>query len=148
MARGVIGNTQGFDSCIWGSSPYGPVFEVYMLLEIIASSFLWAGFDHLNSAQLAVIDCKNVELYHGGEPTANKRRVDFWFKDIEYGHTYLYSKAMYVGNRGQIVLEPAEYWIEEIKRQPNIVLRVEGKEYIFDLTGTAERIKCNGAVAE
>ena len=132
-----------------GSNPARPSnYGDYMLLEILASAFLWSGMDHLDRAQLAVINCNKVELHYGGQPTANKRRVDFWFKDLRYGHTYLYSVPMYVGVRGQILLEPAKYWIEEIRQQPNILLRVENQEYIFDLSGTHKQIQCNGDVAQ
>ena len=118
------------------------------MLDLLLSVFLWVGTDHLDRAQL-VVNCDKVELHYGGQPSASKRKVFFFFKDLDYGHTYTYGAPMEVGPQGQIILEPHEYWIEEIRQQKTMILRVENQEYIFDLTGTHDAIQCNdGAVAE
>jgi hypothetical protein len=114
-----------------------------MLLEfLLISSFLWSGQDVTGNATLNVT-CDKVEIHYGGAPTANKKKVAFWMKDLRYNHTYLYSVAMPVGSIGQIVLEPTEFWLEEIRVQKEMVIKIDGKHYIFNLEGSKQAINCD-----
>ena len=43
---------------------------------------------------------------------------------------------------GKIDLQPTEFWLEEIKVQKNLKIRVDNRDYNFDLTGTKDLIDC------
>ena len=50
---------------------------------------------------------------------------------------------------GSILLDPPEYWVEEIRENHHIIFEIEGKQYVFDLKGSNEALKeCDGVVAE
>ena len=117
-----------------------------MLLELLLTTILWTGIDNNKNAELKVT-CDTVELHYGGKPTARDIPVVFWMEDLRYKHVYLYAVPMKVTQTGAIKLEPTEFWIEEIRQQKSLKLRVDNKDYIFDLTGTKELINC-GDVAQ
>ena len=114
-----------------------------MLLQLLVlSSLLWTGVDNSGKATINV-SCDKVEIHYGGQPTANKIPVSFWFKDKTYGHTYRYVVTMYVGPIGEVILEPAGYWIEEIRLKEELKIKIRDNTYIFDLTGTSKAINCD-----
>lgn len=116
-----------------------------MLLELLASLVLWTGFDQEAKLQ---VTCASVTLQYGGAAKASPTPVAFWFEDLKYGHTYLYVVPMPVMPNGSVKLEPTEFWLEEIRQQKNLKLRVSNRDYNFDLTGTKKLIDCDGVVVE
>ena len=113
-----------------------------MLLELLASTILWVGIDLNHDAKLEVA-CDKVTLDYGGDPTARDKVVTFWMQDLRHDHTHIYGVAMPVDVHGRIVLEPAKFWVEEIRQQKNLTIRVGKFDYYFELNGTYKSINCN-----
>ena len=111
-----------------------------MLLELIVSLVLWTGVDQEAKLQ---VSCAAVTLEYGGAATSNPQPVSFWIIDKEYDITWLYVVPMKVLPNGKIKLEPTMFWIEQLKIQDSIKLRVDNRDYNFDLTGTKDLINCD-----
>lgn len=111
-----------------------------MFLELIISLVLWTGFD--GDAKLQVT-CAAVTLDVGLPHRATPERVAFWMHDEDFNHVWLYVVVMELDNRGRIKLEPTQFWVEEIRQQKNLKLKVRNKYYNFDLTGTKDLINCD-----
>ena len=118
-----------------------------MLAEAVISFILWSTVDKVNDAELVVVNCNKVELHYGGQYSSSKKNIAFWMEGVRYKHTWMYIWPMEVTPTGAILLEPAAFWVEEIKSKENIKLRVENKDFNFDLTGSSKVIKC-GDVAQ
>lgn len=115
------------------------------MLELLASLILWTGIDQ--DAKLQVT-CAAVTLDIGLESRARPEPVAFWFKDLQFDHTWLYVIPMELDSKGRIILEPTGFWIEEIRQQKELVVRVDNKYYTFDLKGTKDLIDCDGVVVK
>ena len=110
-----------------------------MLAELLM--ILWLGTDPNTGATLEV-SCDKVEIDYGGKPTSNKIKITFGKYDPQFNYLWKYSIPMKVSPTGALLLEPTEDWIEEIRTQDELIVEIEGKIYTFNLTGTAEKIKC------
>ena len=42
-----------------------------------------------------------------------------------------------------MLLEPVEYWLEEIKTQDELILEIDKKVYRFKLKGSYKALKCD-----
>ena len=115
------------------------------MIELLASLILWTGID--KEAKLEV-SCDQVTLDIGIEAKATDEPVSFWVKDPKYGHTWRYTIPMNILPNGKIELEPTEYWIEEIRQQHELVVRVRNTYYNFDLTGTKKQIRGCGEIGK
>lgn len=115
-----------------------------MLLELLASTLvLWTGFD--NYGKLTVT-CAAVTLDVSLPAKATYESVSFWIKDDEY--TWHYVVPMRLNAQGHIRLEPTAFWIEAVRQQKNLKLKVGKEIYDFDLTGTKNLINCDGVVVK
>ena len=112
-----------------------------ILIMLILQMVLWTGIDAEHKASLEV-SCNKVALKYGGTPTSNKRIVEFQIYDERFDRMWTYHMPMRVGEIGEILLEPTEYWTERIKNENNITLKVENIEYNFDLRGSYKAIEC------
>lgn len=119
-----------------------------MILEFLISTILWTGIDQHTDAKLQV-SCDQVQLQYGGKPTANPALVTFYEKDERYEYTWSYTVAMDVSPTGSIILDPTEYWIEEIRKLDVIAFKINQQVYAFNLKGSHKALKeCDGVVAE
>jgi hypothetical protein len=114
-----------------------------MLAEAVISFILWSTVDKVNDAELRVVNCNKVELHYGGDYSSRKKNIAFWMQDRDYKHTCLYVWPMKIHPTGAILLEPAAFWVEEIRSQKNLKLRIDDKYYNFDLTGSMRAINCD-----
>ena len=115
-----------------------------MLLELLANVILWVSTTQ--DAQLKV-GCNKVEFHYGGKPTAEDIVVGFYVKGKNYQRMWKYEVPMRVNPIGAILLEPTQFWVEEVKEQGELVLIVKGKKYVFDLTGSRKKLRgCGGTV--
>ena len=114
-----------------------------MLLTLLASLVLWTGFDQDATIQ---VTCAAVTLDIGMQYRATPVRVAFWMHDPRFNLTWLYVVPMEVNVRGEIVLTPTGFWVEKIRQQKILKIKVNGKYYNFDLTGTNKLIDCDDGV--
>lgn len=113
-----------------------------MLAEILLSTILWTGIDPATNAELEV-SCQKITVDYGGLPTSNKVKVTFGKYDPQFSYLWHYSIPMKVDPAGKILLEPVEYWLEEIKTQDELILEIDRKVYRFKLKGSYKALKCD-----
>lgn len=116
-----------------------------MILEVLISTILWIGIDRDTLAELRV-SCAKVELYYGGKFKSEKIPITFYLR--EKNRIWKYTEAMTVTPVGAILLEPKEFWIEEIRQRNKLLITINDINYLFDLSGTKKAINCNGDVVE
>ena len=118
-----------------------------MLLELLASGFIWIGLATDNSAKLS-IGCDTIELDYGGKITSGKRIVVFDMYSSN-GLKFRYKVPMSTNSAGAIILAPQTFWLEELSNRKELEFLIGSKKYRFNLTGTKEATKkCFGDVAE
>ena len=120
-----------------------------MLTELLVSGFLWVTVDMLDPEVELRVDCHRVELDINQPAKASPAIVKFYFQSRDRKYIWSYRIPMDRTATGSILLDPPEYWVEEIKRLNSITFEIEGKKYSFALNGSYEALKeCNGDVAE
>ena len=115
-----------------------------MLKELLLISFLWgpsvwSAPDTHNRAVLSV-ECNQVLVKYNGVPRARKAIVTFWQRDEELDYMWKYSVPMKVNSNGYIILEPSEYFIEEVKRSRVLSISIDGNHFSWGLTGTKKAL--------
>lgn len=87
------------------------------------------------------VSCDEVSIDYGGVPRATKMVVTFW---MNHGKTpWRYSIPMEINNVGNVVLDSATFWLEEIKTQKVLIVQFHKATYQFDLTGTYNKVNCD-----
>lgn len=120
-----------------------------MLTELLVSGFLWVTVDVIDPEVELRVDCNRVELDINGPAKASPAIVKFYMQSKDRKYVWSYKIPMQRTATGSILLDPPEYWVEEIRRLNHITFEIEGRKYSFTLTGSAKALKeCNGDVAE
>ena len=120
-----------------------------MLTELIISGFLWVTVDIIDPEVELKVDCHRVELDINQPAKAAPAIVKFYMESRDRKYIWSYTIPMTRTATGSVLLDPPEYWVEEIKRNSHITFEIEGRKYTFNLKGSTNALKvCNGDVAE
>ena len=112
-----------------------------MILELLASTVLWASTEILDPEIELRVSCDRVELDINASPKATPVLVKFYVKDMRYKFIWSYRVPMKYDAQGNILLEPTKYWIEEIRNNDSVTLEVENKQYTFNLKGSKKALE-------
>ncbi len=118
------------------------------MIDILLSFILWTTIEITDPEIELNVTCDRVELDINTTPGVAPVIVKFYVHDPKFDYIWSYRVPMRK-EKGKILLEPAAYWVEEIKQSRALNLEIEGKQYTFNLKGSKKALKeCNGVVAE
>ena len=116
-----------------------------MLAELLLSVLLFTTVDLNGSNATLNVTCDMVAVDYGARPRAQKVPVTFIFEDKEFKRIWRYSVPMALNVKGDLLLTPAAYWVEEVRTSTRLELNIDGTDYPFDLTGSTKSLKdCEG----
>lgn len=118
-----------------------------MFLELLLGAILWSSQDLNSDAELRV-NCDQVEIYFSEKPKGKYLTLEFFHEDKEFDYSWIYHVPMEVSSGGTLLLEPTEYWIEEIKNLHKIEFKIGKRHLVFPLKGSKKALNCDGDVAE
>lgn len=112
-----------------------------MLVELMLGAILWSTPDITDPNVELKVNCSAVEIDVKRLYRATPIQVKFYVYDEYFKKMWSYRVPMHQAPNGNIKLEPAEYWVEEVKRNNTLILQIENQQYAFDLKGSYEALK-------